>query len=104
MGAEAEKQYQHAFATDKNGSVVCMSEKTSRYWHGNDPSWSRAFNDGAGAVFISRPRIDENVQQPLVHIAVPIIGKDRVLGVLIVGKGVHNTKAGERPQATKPES
>jgi hypothetical protein len=104
MGAEPEKQYQHAFATDAHGAIVCMSDKTAHYWHGEDPGWVRAVNGGSGSVFVSRPRIDENVQQPLITIAVPIAREGQILGVLVVGKGVHNTKAGERHPSQKPVS
>ncbi|HEV8630906.1 MAG TPA: hypothetical protein VGV61_11355 [Thermoanaerobaculia bacterium] len=78
--------YGDAFVADDRGALVCMSERTSGYWHGDEAKWSRAYAEGAGAIFVSQGEHDESTGLDLVRISVPVRAAGRVIGVLIVGR------------------
>jgi len=75
-----------AFATDARGAIVCMSQRTSDYWQGDEAKFTRAWADGAGAVFVSAAQKDESTGLQLFHISVPVMVAGKVGGVLIFGK------------------
>ena len=77
--------YVEAFVSDNRGALVCANELTSDYWQGDEMKWSRAFNDGRGAVFIDRPRFDESTRATLGVISLPIKDGNTVIGVVTVG-------------------
>lgn len=78
--------YVDAFVVDDRGVLVCMSQRTGRYWQGEEPRWRRAFAGGSGAIFVSRRRKDADTGIDLVSISVPIRAAGRVVGVLVVGR------------------
>ena len=78
--------YGEAFVADDRGALVCMSQRTSHYWQGDKAKWSRAYAEGAGAIFISHAEHDESTGLDLVRISVPVRAAGRVIGVLIVGR------------------
>jgi hypothetical protein len=76
-----------ASVTDRHGALVCASERTGRYYQGDDEAWRRAFADGAGAIFVSVPRDDATFGE-VVHIAVPVRAGGATVGVLTVSRMV----------------
>lgn len=78
--------YAEAFVTDEQGALVCMTQRTSDFWQGDEEAWSRAWADGSGAVFVSKSEPDASTGLDLVHIAVPIKSAGRAIGVLVAGK------------------
>jgi len=78
--------YGEAFASDDRGALVCMTQRTSDYFQGDEETWSRAYADGAGAVFVSGNARDSSTSQHMVHISVPIKSGAKLIGVLTVGK------------------
>jgi hypothetical protein len=75
-----------AFVTDSQGALVCMTRRTSDYWQGDEAKWSRAWNGGTGAVFVSRVAHDDSTGKDLMHISVPLRAGRRLVGVLTVGR------------------
>ena len=82
----ANPAYAAAFVTDDRGALVCMSQRTSDYWQGDEATWSRAWADGAGAVFVSRRESDASTGLDVFHVAVPIRSAGKVIGVLVAGR------------------
>jgi len=78
--------YAEAFVADDRGVLVCMSQRTTDYFQGDEESWKRAFAGGAGAVFVSKLEHDASISLDVVHISVPIKSAGKVIGVLIVGR------------------
>ena len=78
--------YGSAFVADDRGALVCMTQRTSDYWQGDEATWSRSYAGGAGAVFVSRNERDAVTGLDLVHISVPIKSAGQVIGVLTVGR------------------
>src|SRR4029079_4187276 len=75
-----------AFATDARGAIVCMSQRTSDYWQGDEAKFTRAWAGGAGALFVSAAEKDESTGLQLFHISVPVMVAGKVGGVLTFGK------------------
>jgi hypothetical protein len=84
-GAENPAAYREAFVTDDRGVLVCMTDRTSDYFQGDEALWSRAFAAGAGAVFVSKAERDASTTADLVHISLPVRSAGQIVGVLIVG-------------------
>jgi hypothetical protein len=78
--------YAEAFVADNRGALVCMSQRTSDYWQGDEAKWARSYADGAGAVFISNTEHDDSTGLDVIHISVPVRAAGRVVGVLVVGR------------------
>jgi hypothetical protein len=99
---EAAGGYKEAFVMDELGALVCMTQRTSDYWQGDEPKWRRSFNEGRGAIYIGAASWDESAQSPLVQISVPIMSAGRAVGALTVGKTVSAQTVS--PQAPHSES
>jgi hypothetical protein len=80
------------FVMDDQGAIVCATAKTSDYFQGDEAKWQRAFNDGKGAVFIDRPKLDDSSAQRLAQVSVPVLEKGTAIGVITVGVAVEKLK------------
>jgi hypothetical protein len=78
--------YAEALVTDEQGALVCMTQRGSDFWQGDEETWSRAWAGGSGAVFVSTSAPDPSTGLDVIHIAVPIKSAGRVIGVLIVAR------------------
>jgi hypothetical protein len=78
--------YADAFVTDQYGALVCMTSRSSGFYHGDEEAWRRAWAGGAGASFVAAPGRDETTGLDLVKISVPVLHEGRAVGVLTVGK------------------
>lgn len=77
--------YDEVLLMDGQGALVCATNPTTDYWQGDEAKWTRTFNDGKGAVFIDRPRLDESAGQRLAQISLPILSSGNVIGAITVG-------------------
>jgi hypothetical protein len=77
--------YGEVFVMDNQGALVCANQRTSDYWQGDEAKWTRSFNDGKGAVFIDRPRLDESTKEHLAQISLPILVSGKAIGAITVG-------------------
>jgi len=75
-----------AYVTDHQGAIVCMTDRTSDYWQGDEEAWTRAYGGGAGAVVVGKTERDAITGLDVVPISVPIKSAGQVIGVLTVGK------------------
>jgi len=85
--------YGEMFVMDNQGALVCANMKTSDYWQGDEAKWQKSFDDGKGAVFIDRPRMDESAKEHLAQISLPV--KDaagKVIGAITVGINIEKLK------------
>ena len=88
--------FKESFVMDDRGALVCMTQRTSDYWQGDEAKWQRSFNEGLGALYIGEIAWDESADSMLVQISVPIMSDDRAIGALTVGKTV-SSELGSRP-------
>jgi hypothetical protein len=91
--------FKEGFVADDLGALVCMTQRTSDYWQGDEPKWKRSMNEGRGAAYVGPPAWDESAGSMLVQISVPIMRDGRAVGSLTVGKTV-SSKLGSRPAGT----
>jgi len=84
--------YAEIFVMDNQGANVCMSEKTSDYWQGDEPKFIESFKGGAGAVHISDVVFDKSTQAYLVQVSFPVKDGGKVIGAVTVGIDVDKFK------------
>ena len=82
-----------AFLMDDQGALVCMTQKTSDYWQGDEPKWIDSIKGGAGETVISKREYDQSTKSTLLHVSVPIMAQGKAIGVLCVG--INLTKLAE---------
>jgi hypothetical protein len=76
--------YGEAYVTDHQGAIVCMTDRTSDYWQGDEEAWTRAYGGGAGAVVVGKTERDATTGLEVVPISVPVKSAGQVIGVLTV--------------------
>ena len=84
--AMADKPYLvEGILTDNQGANVAMTQKTSDYWQGDEPKFIKAWADGKGDVYISRPKRDESTGEVIAQISVPVRKDGAAIGTLTIG-------------------
>ena len=71
---------------DNQGANVCMTDKTSDYWQGDEAKFQKSYNNGAGGMDISDVKFDDSSQAYIVQVSVPV--KDaggKVIGAVTIG-------------------
>jgi len=81
--------YAEIFVMDNKGANVCMTDKTSDYWQGDEAKWKKSFNGGAGGTDISDVKFDDSTQAYLVQVSVPVKDGGKVIGAVTVGVNVE---------------
>lgn len=84
--------YAEIFVMDSKGANVCMSDKTSDYWQGDEDKWTRSYNNGAGGSDISDVKFDDSTQAYLVQVSFPVKDGGKVIGAVTVGVNVEKVK------------
>lgn len=77
-------EHSEVILTDRFGGTVAATGALSDYEQGDEAWWQRAWQDGGGALFLSRPAYDESAGVTAMLIAVPVVDLDRgeTVGVL----------------------
>lgn len=78
------KGYVELFVTDTKGAVVASAETTKYLYFGKEEWWQAAYNNGKGAVYISKIYYDPDLNQSLQSFAAPIMDKvgKNVIGIV----------------------
>lgn len=87
--------YNESFVMDDQGANVCMTDRTSDFWQGDEAKWQKSFNSGNGAVFIDQPKYDASAKAILVQISVPVYDGARTIGAITVGVNLSQLTAGK---------
>ncbi len=80
--------YKEGFVMDGQGALVCMTQRTSDYWQGDEAKWQRSFNEGRGGIPVGAPRFDDSAKTILSQISLPIMQDGRAVEAITVGKTV----------------
>lgn len=83
--AAKSRLYGEVLLMNNQGALVCATNRTSDYWQGDEPKWTRAFDGGAGATFIDRLRVDESAHERLAQISLPVKAAGKAIGAITVG-------------------
>jgi len=84
--------YEEIFVMDNQGANVCMSDKTSDYWQGDEDKFTESYKGGAGAVHISDVKFDESSQAYIVQVSVPVKDNGNVIGAITFGINADKVK------------
>jgi len=76
--------YAEIFVMDNQGANVCMTDKTSDYWQGDEAKFQRSYGGGSGAVFVDDVAFDESSQKYVVQASVPVRDGAEVIGAVTV--------------------
>lgn len=82
--------YSEIFVMDNQGANVCMTDKTSDYWQGDEAKFKKSFAGGAGAVFVDDVKFDDSTQAYQVQVSVPVKDGGKVIGAITFGINVDN--------------
>ena len=80
--------YAELFVMNKLGANVCMTDKTSDYWQGDEAKFSKSYNGAKGAVFVDDVEFDDSTQAYLVQVSVPVTDNGSVIGAITIGVDV----------------
>lgn len=82
---KSQKYYAEIFVMDNQGANVCMSDKTSDYWQGDEAKFKNSFKNGSGGVDISDVKFDDSSQAYVVQVSVPVKDGGKVIGAITFG-------------------
>jgi hypothetical protein len=77
--------FNESFVMDDQGANVCMSDRTSDFWQGDEAKWQKSFNGGKGATFVDQPKYDVSAKAILVQVSVPVMSNGAAIGAITVG-------------------
>lgn len=89
---KSEKFYAEIFVMDNKGANVCMSDKTSDYWQGDEAKFKESYKGGKGAVHLGDVKFDDSTQAYLVQVSVPVKDGGRVIGAITIGVDVDQAE------------
>ena len=81
-----------AFVMDNQGANVCMSDKTSDYWQGDEAKFQKTFTGGAGSIFIDDVKFDKSSQTYVVQASLPIKEGNKAIGSITFSIDVDKFK------------
>jgi hypothetical protein len=77
---------------DNQGANVCMSDKTSDYWQGDEAKFQKTFTGGAGSIFIDDVKFDKSSQTYVVQASLPIKEGNTAIGSITFSIDVDKFK------------
>lgn len=83
-----QRYFSEMFVVDNQGANVCMSDKTSDYWQGDESKFTKSFTGGTGTVFVDDVKFDDSTQTYVVQASVPVVDGGKAIGVLVVSVDV----------------
>ncbi|MDG4474566.1 PDC sensor domain-containing protein [Thiovibrio frasassiensis] len=84
--------YAELFVMDNLGANVCMSDKTSDYWQGDEPKFTESYKGGKGAVHVGDVKFDDSTQAYTVQVSVPVKDGAAVIGAMTIGIDMDKLK------------
>jgi hypothetical protein len=75
---------------DNQGANVCMTDKTSDYWQGDEAKFKNSYNGGKGSIFVDDVEFDDSAQMYVSQVSVPVIDDGKVIGAITFGVDVEN--------------
>ncbi len=67
---------------------VCMTDKTSDYWQGDEAKFKESYKDGQGALHVSKVKFDDSTQTYVVQVSVPVVDGSEIIGAITIGVDV----------------
>ncbi len=83
--ADTNPSFVEIFVMDDKGANVCMTDKTSDYWQGDEAKFQKSFADGKGEIFVDDVEFDDSSQTYLVQVSVPVMDGGKAIGAITFG-------------------
>jgi hypothetical protein len=84
-----------AIVMDQQGANVCITNRTSDYWQGDEDKWRKAYNNGKGGTDVGAPKYDESAKDRIIQVSVAVLdAKKKAIGALCVGLKVDAMEKG----------
>ncbi|MGN7611270.1 PDC sensor domain-containing protein [Magnetococcales bacterium HHB-1] len=77
--------FSEIFVMGNQGENVCMTDKTSDYWQGDEAKFVQSYQNGLGAVHTGKVAFDESTQAYQVQVSVPVKDNGTVIGAITFG-------------------
>lgn len=71
-----------SFVMDNQGANIGLTAKTSDYWYGDNDNFLRSYNHGVGAVHYGEVKIDDNTNEIIVQVSVPVVSQQETIGAI----------------------
>lgn len=81
-----------AFVMDAQGANVCMIDKTSDYWQGDEAKHEKTYAGGKGSIFVDKVKFDESTQSYIGQVSVPVMDGAKAIGAVTFGINVEAIK------------
>jgi hypothetical protein len=82
---KSESYFEELFVMDSIGSNVCITNKTTSYWRGDNDKFTKAYNSGKGGTYIGDLKFDDSSQSYIVQVSVPVKDGDKAIGTITFG-------------------
>jgi len=79
-----------ASVMDEQGTLVCLTHKTSDYWQGDKDKFIQSFAKGKGDIHYADEEYDENADELARQISVPVIHENQAIGAITFTLGVDS--------------
>jgi hypothetical protein len=86
---DTQQYFTEIFAMDNQGANVCLSDKTSDYWQGDEAKFKNSYNGGKGSVFVDEVEFDDSSQAYTSQISIPVLDGEKVIGAITFGIDVE---------------
>ena len=80
-------EHAEVFITDRYGSLIAATNRTSDYFQADEDWWQEAYGAGFGWTYIGNPEFDESSDTLAINLAIPLFNPnasspDRLVGIL----------------------
>lgn len=82
---DSKPYFAEIFVMDNQGANVCLTDKTSDFWQGDEAKFQNSFKGGNGAVFVDGVEFDDSTQSYISQISVPVLDGDKAIGAITFG-------------------
>lgn len=72
-----------SFVMDNQGALVCMTQKTTDYWQGDEAKFKQSYQKGIGAIYYGELEHDSSVGEIVKQISISIEAEKQVVGAIV---------------------
>ena len=74
-----------SFVMDNQGALVCLSNKTSDYWQGDEPKFTESYKNSQGAVYYGELDYDKSSGEMVIQVSLPVMAEGKAIGAITFG-------------------
>ncbi|MGC9394949.1 MAG: PAS domain S-box protein [Anaerolineae bacterium] len=77
------------FVTDRYGALLAATTRTTDYYQADEAWWQATYQQGKGAIHLTEPQFDDNMDILGVRIAVPVYAPDQTTVIGVIATTYH---------------